>query len=216
VSGVEELYDYDVLRRLESTTLFSIRVEVPFLILGSTQDASLIHPASRLPLRQRRGGGGLVLTQPDDLWLDWWIPRSDPQWSDDVRHMAIQTGQWWRESLEAVGVEGLRVHQTGVEVEDDLAVVCFAGRGPGEVFRDGRKAVGLTQWRVREGTLLSTLYPASPLDELPLHLSDPPAALSAALTTDTYPAAGVTSPEALIDDLATRTGAYLRHLQLNP
>jgi lipoate---protein ligase len=34
-------------------------------------------------------------------------------------------------------------------------LVCFAGLGPGEVHRGGRKVVGLAQWRGREGALFS-------------------------------------------------------------
>ncbi len=33
-------------------------------------------------------------------------------------------------------------------------MVCFAGVGPGEVVREGRKVVGLAQWRSREGVLV--------------------------------------------------------------
>jgi hypothetical protein len=35
-------------------------------------------------------------------------------------------------------------------------LVCFAGRGPGEVFLNDRKIVGLSQWRSREGALFSS------------------------------------------------------------
>ncbi len=35
-------------------------------------------------------------------------------------------------------------------------LVCFAGRGPGEVFHRGQKVVGLSQWRAREGALFSS------------------------------------------------------------
>ena len=35
-------------------------------------------------------------------------------------------------------------------------VVCFAGRGPGEVFVGRRKVVGLSQWRARQGALFSS------------------------------------------------------------
>jgi hypothetical protein len=35
-------------------------------------------------------------------------------------------------------------------------LVCFAGRGPGEVFHGLAKVVGLSQWRAREGTLFSS------------------------------------------------------------
>ena len=31
------------------------------------------------------------------------------------------------------------------------SLVCFAGRGPGEVFVDARKAVGISQRRTRDG-----------------------------------------------------------------
>src|SRR5581483_10309204 len=33
--------------------------------------------------------------------------------------------------------------------------VCFSGRGPGEVFFEGHKVVGLSQWRSRQGALFS-------------------------------------------------------------
>jgi hypothetical protein len=35
-------------------------------------------------------------------------------------------------------------------------LVCFAGRGPGEVFHGDAKVVGLSQWRAREGALFSS------------------------------------------------------------
>ena len=35
-------------------------------------------------------------------------------------------------------------------------LVCFAGRGPGEVFHGAAKVVGLSQWRAREGALFSS------------------------------------------------------------
>jgi hypothetical protein len=51
---------------------------------------------------------------------------------------------------------GLSVH-TGRSVPGALGdLVCFAGRGPGEVFLDDRKIVGLSQWRSREGALFSS------------------------------------------------------------
>ena len=44
--------------------------------------------------------------------------------------------------------------------------MCFAGRGPGEVFVDERKAVGVTQWRVREGVFVSTVLHAGPTTDV--------------------------------------------------
>ena len=58
------------------------------------------------------------------------------------------------------------VHEGPLEDEPDYRVVCFAGRGPGEVFVEGRKAVGLTQWRVREGLFVSTVLHAGPTNDV--------------------------------------------------
>jgi lipoate-protein ligase A len=59
-------------------------------------------------------------------------------------------------ALERLGQRDFEVH-TGRSVPGDLGeLVCFAGRGPGEVLHSGRKVVGLSQWRSREGALFST------------------------------------------------------------
>ena len=54
------------------------------------------------------------------------------------------------------GVDGLRVHAGKSEPGTLGDLVCFAGRGPGEVFAGQRKLVGLSQWRAREGALFSS------------------------------------------------------------
>ena len=54
------------------------------------------------------------------------------------------------------GVDGLTVHAGKSEPGPLGDLVCFAGRGPGEVFAGGRKLVGLSQWRAREGALFSS------------------------------------------------------------
>ena len=36
------------------------------------------------------------------------------------------------------------------------ALVCFSGKGPGEVFVGDRKVTGVSQWRGREGALFHT------------------------------------------------------------
>jgi hypothetical protein len=55
-------------------------------------------------------------------------------------------------------------------------LVCFAGRGPGEVFVGDRKLVGLSQWRSREGALFSSCayvrWDPRPMVEL-FNLDDP-------------------------------------------
>jgi len=136
-------------------------VERPTLVLGSTQRAELVD-RQRVQDRgvevvRRRGGGGSVLLQPGDhLWIDAWIPRDDHLWLGDVAAAATWVGEWWRDALAAFGIDELEVH-TGRSVPGELGeLVCFAGRGPGEVFRRGCKVTGLSQWRGREGALFSS------------------------------------------------------------
>ncbi len=75
---------------------------------------------------------------------------------DDVAAAAEWAGAWWAGSLMRRGTGGFEVHtgRSVPAVHGDL--VCFAGRGPGEVFHAGRKVVGLSQWRAREGALFSS------------------------------------------------------------
>ncbi len=133
----------------------------PTLVLGSTQPTELVDgPAMRergVGLARRRGGGGAVYLGPgEQLWLDVWIPRDDPLWVVDVSVAAEWVGAWWTEALAGVGQHGFDVHR-GRSVPGDLGeIVCFAGRGPGEVFHGESKVVGLSQWRAREGALFST------------------------------------------------------------
>jgi hypothetical protein len=60
-------------------------------------------------------------------------------------------------------------------------VACFAGRGPGEIFVDGRKVVGVSQWRVREGAFVSTVLHADSSSPLLDILYDVPDGLGDAL-----------------------------------
>ncbi len=139
------------------------QVDRPTLVLGSTQPTGLVDVAAMrergVELARRRGGGGAVYLgagPEEQLWLDVWIPRHDPLWAADVSAAAEWVGAWWREALAGFGQNGLDVHR-GRSVPGDLGdLVCFAGRGPGEVFAGGRKVVGLSQWRSRQGALFSS------------------------------------------------------------
>ncbi|MDH2904126.1 MAG: hypothetical protein PXZ08_09285 [Actinomycetota bacterium] len=168
---LEELYDYEVVRSLTSPTMMIVRTSEPTFVLGGSQSLEVLDPERRprAALRRRRGGGGLVLLQPDDVWIDWWLPADDPRWSSDVHVTSRRVGQWWCEVLDARLERDVRVHHGGLEGDRAWRVACFAGRGPGEVFVDGRKAVGVTQWRVREGVFVSSVlhsHSSTPLLEI--------------------------------------------------
>lgn len=168
---VEELYDYDVLRKLTSPTMLIVRTSEPTFVLGGSQSLDVLDPQrrQRVALRRRRGGGGVVLLQPDDVWIDWWLPADDARWSSDVHVTSIAVGEWWRHVLAARLQREVIVHHGALEGDRAWRVACFAGRGPGEIFVDGRKVVGVTQWRVREGVFVSSVLHAHSSSAL-LHL----------------------------------------------
>jgi lipoate-protein ligase A len=161
LSSSETLFDVEPFRTEPRRVVVRRQVDRATLVLGSTQPTELV--AGRVlrqrgvELARRRGGGGAVFLRPaDHLWLDAWIPRDDPLWDRDVSRAAEWAGAWWSGALEALGTRGLEVH-TGRSVPGELGeLVCFAGRGPGEVLHAGRKVVGLSQWRSREGALFSS------------------------------------------------------------
>ena len=209
---IEDLFDYSSLRQQSDATMFMVTPAARLLVLGGNQSTSVLSPSGRMwPLRRRRGGGGVVELAPADLWVDFWIPRDDPRWHDDTRAASGLVGQWWAASLNTlVGVEAM-VHEGGLEGEPALRVACFAGRGPGEVFVNGRKAVGVTQWRVREGVYLSTVLRASNSSALVDLLDEPPPSLAGALDHHTTASLGIEDVGALATDLRDRSGPWRFH-----
>jgi lipoate-protein ligase A len=179
---IEDLYDYSSIRRSDVATMYVARTERPTLVLGGSQASDVLdqNKIARTPVRRRRGGGGLVLLRPKDLWVDWWIPRQDERWNYDVHVSSLRVGQWWADVL-SDRVHGVRLHEGPLEGEEAYRVVCFAGRGPGEVFVNDRKAVGVTQWRVREGVFVSTVLHAEPTSDVLDYLSVIPPGLANAL-----------------------------------
>jgi lipoate-protein ligase A len=185
--SVEDLYDYGELRQLEVATVFVAQVARATLVLGGNQSADVVDLSHDPPtnVRRRRGGGGLVLLRPEDLWVDWWIPHGDSRWSHDVRVSSVQVGAWWAEILRTHTPGDVRVHEGALEGDVEFRLVCFAGRGPGEVFVNERKTVGLTQWRVREGVFVSTVLHAGPTTDVLEYLRQAPNGLDQALDHQT-------------------------------
>ena len=89
---------------------------------------------------------------------------------DDVVDAARWVGEWWASALEASGARWLSVHAGPSVPRPWSHLACFAGLGPGEVEADGRKVVGVSQWRGRQGALFQTcayrLFDPAPLVDL--------------------------------------------------
>jgi len=127
------------------------------VVLGSTQPSDTVDAAAAraagLSVVRRRSGGGAVLVTPDDpVWIDAWIPAGDPLWTADVTRAFAWLGRLWATALGDLGLTGVTVQGHGPGACTRWSsLVCFGGVGAGEVSVDGRKAVGLAQRRNRHG-----------------------------------------------------------------
>ncbi len=206
---VRDLYDYSDIRGLTQATMFVAHVARPTLVLGGSQSVDVVNLStlSSTSIRRRRGGGGLVLLRPLDVWIDWWIPADDVRWVQDVRATSYQAGAWWVQALGGEIEGSLSVHRGPLVGDLTLRPVCFAGRGPGEVFVDERKVVGLTQWRVREGTFLSTVFPREDTRVIVDYLATVPEGLTEALPSHVPVSLDVSG---LVDRLEERSGPWAR------
>lgn len=207
---VEELYDYDTLRQSGAASMFEVRPARTTLVLGSSQSIEVLDPTvlDDVTVRRRRGGGGLVVLHPGDLWIDWWIPANDVRWSSDLRMSSLRAGAWWRDSLRLEIDAEITVHDGSLEGEVAHRVVCFAGRGPGEVFVDGRKTVGVTQWRVREGIFVSTVLLVEPSNAALTFLATVPVGLEAALDEHVSTSIAALDRTRIVDRLAQLSGPW--------
>ncbi|MCY4664949.1 MAG: hypothetical protein OXC00_09815 [Acidimicrobiaceae bacterium] len=136
-------------------------VEMPGLVLGSTQrfetaDQSRIAAAGAAVSRRRSGGGAVLLSPGSQVWADFFIPDSDPLWSDDVAHAALWVGELWAAVIEPFVAEPAAVHSGRLVADRWGRLVCFAGAGPGEVFVGGLKVVGVSQRRSRRRVRIQT------------------------------------------------------------
>jgi lipoate-protein ligase A len=126
------------------------------IVLGSTQEHSLLNEAACLShdveIVKRRSGGGLVLLSADStLWVDVEIPSDHSLWLNDVGSSSLWLGQVFVEVLTALGQENLELHRGALMKSTWSSLICFAGKGPGEVFAaDGSKIVGISQRRTRD------------------------------------------------------------------
>jgi len=126
------------------------------LVLGSTQDLSVINSTECLKrgveiVKRRSGGGAVLLSSETTVWIDVVLPASHELSVSDIGQAPMWLGKLFQQTLINLGVADLTLHKTAMEKTDWSTLICFAGRGPGEVFTsDGRKVVGISQRRTRE------------------------------------------------------------------
>ena len=150
-----DLHGLDPLASPGGRRVAVLEVERPALVLGSTQpddvaDRAALGTAGVELVRRRSGGGAVLLVPGDSLWVDVVVPRDDPLWDDDVGRAARWLGRTWAAALGDLGLAAT-AHEGGVVRTRWSALVCFAGRAPGEVAVAGRKAVGVASRRSRVG-----------------------------------------------------------------
>lgn len=143
--------------------LWWFEVDRPALVLGSTQNDSLVDADACAQrgvevVRRHSGGGAVLLTPGEVVWFDLLVPRHDPLWDDDLGRSAHWVGTTVATALtrrESAGSADLAVHRGGVVTTRWSPTVCFAGIGPGELLdmREGAgvapKVLGVSQRRTR-------------------------------------------------------------------
>ena len=197
VGTAGELHSLDLPEPL-TRQVWVLGVSRPALVLGSGQDAAVVDAAAcsraGVDVTRRRSGGGLVLLEPDhQAWVDVLIPVDDPLWEVDLTRAFGWLARAWQRALRSLGIE-TGVVEGRLEVGSWGQLVCFAGRGPGELLLGGSKVVGMSLRRTRSGARFQTMA-----------LSEwRPEALVALV------APGLADPTRLLDGIAT-AGAGLHH-----
>ncbi len=141
--------------------VWSHQVEKQALVVGSAQpDSDLSAPLPPdLEVVRRHSGGGAVLVDPADTWIDLLIGADDRLWTDDVGRAFHWLGEVWLRALGSLGVAAT-MHTGRLVDRDESRVVCFAGVGPGELQSpDGVKLLGLSQRRTRTAARFQCLVP---------------------------------------------------------
>ncbi|MFM8947175.1 MAG: lipoyl protein ligase domain-containing protein [Actinomycetota bacterium] len=145
------------------------------LVLGSTQSDALIDASAcrerGIDIARRRSGGGLVVVGSGRVvWLDVLIPRRHALWNDDVSTAGRWLADAWARGLSELGVTGLDRHDGAMVRTRWSSLVCFDGRGPGELFAGDAKVVGVSQRRTRDWArfqcALSVVWDPRILDEV--------------------------------------------------
>ena len=138
-------------------TVWVIEPKDSCLVLGKSQRGRDFLNSSYLEeqninLTVRQSGGGSVLVSPDDmLWVDIFIPKESKFWIADIAKASIWIGRIWHDALERLGIE-CSLFDESFSRSEASDLICFIGRAPGELFIDNRKILGISQRRSKFGT----------------------------------------------------------------
>lgn len=126
------------------------------IVLGSSQSTELIdlELAKELGIEvaRRKGGGGAVWLHPgSQLWLELTIAQDDPLWLSDVGRAFGWVGELFAAAFDDLGVT-VDIYADKLVSLVDSGLVCFGGLGPGEISVNGRKLVGISQRRTKQGS----------------------------------------------------------------
>ena len=126
------------------------------LVLGSTQNLSIVDSTECRKrgieiVKRHSGGGAVLLSSETTVWIDVVLPATHELSVSDIGQAPLWLGKLFQQVLTDLGVADLTLHETAMEKTDWSTLICFAGRGPGEVFTsNGHKVVGISQRRTRE------------------------------------------------------------------
>jgi len=126
-------------------------IDKPTMVFGTAQKGMSLEAGIQCDYVYRKSGGGAVFLEPGQvLWVDFVIPREDPLWRNDIRRSSLWLGEIWVKAMKDIGLHG-KVHSTEIQKTDLSRLICFAGLATGEVTVSGKKTVGISQRRTREG-----------------------------------------------------------------
>ena len=142
-------------------------VDRPALVLGSAQPCEAADRRAAadagVEVARRRSGGGAVLLEPGrHVWVDFFVPADDALWGDDVARAAAWAGELWASVVACFVLDAPSVFSGRLVADEWGKLVCFAGAGPGEVFADGLKLVGISQRRNRRRARIQTMARLDP------------------------------------------------------
>ncbi len=132
------------------------------VVLGSTQSFDEVDQEAAagrgLSIARRPSGGGAVLVAPGaQVWADFFLPAGDPLLESDLAASFQWLGRSWQKALSALGVGDLTVSGRAGEHHRLERRLCFVAVGAGEVLVRGKKVVGISQRRIREGAFFFSM-----------------------------------------------------------